>query len=189
MPNLDDTTLWILSFYRISEISGALFFGRLARSLEPGPIQRDMTKHFADESQHAWYWTSCIERLEAQPLALEHAYQDLYAAAGGMPANLMEVLALTQTFERRVIGQYTLHGRIRNLQAEVKETLDRIMLDERWHIDWISEALRRMEPEYGREYIDQTLDRYGKADQAVYRQTLQEHADRLQHLMELHRAR
>ena len=30
---LPEHELWMLSFYRTSEISGALFFGRLARSL------------------------------------------------------------------------------------------------------------------------------------------------------------
>ena len=65
---IDENELWILSFYRTSEISGALFFGTLARSMRPGPIQHDMTKHFSDEALHSWYWTSCINNLGAQPL-------------------------------------------------------------------------------------------------------------------------
>src|SRR5207244_5261114 len=104
-----------LSFYRTSEISGSLFFGRLARSMKPGPIQRDMTKHFSDEALHAWYWTSCIENLGAQPLKLREAYQDQYLAAAGMPANLMEILAITQIFERRVVNQYARHSRLSNV--------------------------------------------------------------------------
>ena len=176
---LDENELWILSFYRTSEISGALFFGRLAKSMRPGPIQRDMTKHFADESQHAWYWTSCVERLGAKPLKLAEAYQDQYLAAAGMPANLMEVLALTQTFERRVINQYALHGRVPNLRPEVKETLERIMQDERWHIEWVGEAIKGMEADYGTEYIQSTLRRYWEADQEVYRNTMREHAERV----------
>ena len=59
-PPLSENELWLLSFYRTSEISGSLFFGKLARTLRPGPIQIDMTKHFADEANHAWYWTECI---------------------------------------------------------------------------------------------------------------------------------
>src|ERR1043166_5120509 len=60
---IGENELWLLSFYRTSELSGALFFGRLARALRAGPIQRDLTHHFADESQHAWYWTRCIAEL------------------------------------------------------------------------------------------------------------------------------
>ncbi len=183
MPEpLKENELWILSFYRTSEISGALFFGRLARAMKAGPIQRDMTKHFSDEAVHAWYWTSCLERLGAHPLKLGQAYQDKYLEAAGIPVNLMEVLAITQTFEKRVIGQYALHSRVPGLQPAVKETFEKIMVDEQWHIEWVGKALKQMEPEYGRSYIQDTLARYGKADQDVYGKTLQEHETRLKDL-------
>ncbi|MFQ5930807.1 MAG: ferritin-like domain-containing protein [Nitrospiraceae bacterium] len=184
---LSENELWLLSFYRTSEISGALFFGRLAKSMRQGPIQCDMTKHFSDEAQHAWYWTSCIERLGTHPVKLGMAYQDQYMAAAGMPANLMEVLALTQTFERRVINQYALHHRVPNLRPEVKETIEKIMQDERWHIDWVDKALKSMEPEYGKDYIRETLRRYWKADREVYQKTMEEHAQRAQDLIALKR--
>ena len=174
---------WILSFYRTSEISGALFFGRLARSMRPGPVQRDMTKHFSDGSLHAWYWTECIERLGAQPLKLNESYQDQYLAAAGMPVNLMEVLAITQVFERRVINQYAHHERVPDIQPEVRETLVKIMEDEKWHIKWIRDALRTMEPDYGKETIETTLKRFTEADRRVYEQTMNEHAERVQHLL------
>src|SRR5688500_8166637 len=87
-PMLSENERWILSFYRTSEISGALFFGRLAKSMRPGTVQRDMTKHFSDEAMHAWYWTSCLERLGEKPLKLDQSYQDQYLLAAGMPANL-----------------------------------------------------------------------------------------------------
>jgi len=182
VEKLTDSELWLLSFYRTSEISGALFFGRLAKSMPPGPIQRDMTKHFSDEAQHAWYWTSCIERLGARPFNLSTAYQDQYMAAAGMPANLMEVLALTQIFERRVINQYAMHQRVPKLRPEVEDTLGKIMQDERWHIEWVDKALKSMEPEYGKDYIKETLRRFWKADREVYQKTMEEHAQRAQDL-------
>ncbi|MCI0416972.1 ferritin-like domain-containing protein [bacterium] len=181
---IDDNDLWILSYYRISEISGALFFGRLARSLKPGPIQHDMTKHFSDEALHAWYWTDCIERLGGKPRKLLEAYQDQYLSAAGMPANLMEVLSLTQVFERRVINQYARHSQVPNLQPEILETLQKIMVDERWHIQWIGDALRDLVPEFGKETIEKTMKRYWQADQEVYEKTLQEHEDRIAHLIQ-----
>jgi bacterioferritin (cytochrome b1) len=181
---LTENGLWILSYYRTSEISGALFFGRLARAMKAGPVQSDMTKHFADESQHAWYWTSCINQLGAQPLKLDAAYQGQYLAAAGMPANLMEVLAITQVFERRVINQYARHARATNLEPAVRDTLARIMVDEKWHIQWVREALRSLETEYGKEYIEATFKRFWKADQEVYRKTIAEHANRLKELMQ-----
>ena len=179
---IDENLQWLLSYYRSSEISGAMFFGQLARSLKPSAIQCDMTRHFADEAQHARYWTQCLERLDAQPLKLGMSYQDQYIAAAGMPANLMEILAITQVFENRVITQYNLHANHADLPQPVRETLQLIMSDEQWHLEWIRGALQDMEAEYGRDHIQQTLKRFTDADREVYRQTVQEHGERVDQL-------
>jgi bacterioferritin (cytochrome b1) len=180
---LDENELWLLSFYRSSEISGSLFFGRLARSMKPGAIQTDMTKHFSDEAQHAWYWTSCIDNLGAKPIKLSSSYQDQYLTAAGAPSNMMEILAITQIFEKRVVNQYGRHSQIPEIKPIVHETLSRIMVDEKWHIQWIHDAIQAMEPQYGQDLINQTLKRFWEADQEVYRKTTQEHEQRLKHLV------
>lgn len=182
----NENELWLLSFYRVSEISGALFFGRLARSMRPSGIQEDMTKHFADEAMHAWYWTDCIKRLGAQPLKLDVAYQDQYLVAAGMPVNMMEILAITQVFERRVINQYKRHNQAPDLHPVVGETITRIMQDERWHIKWIHDALQAMGSEYGKDHIASTIQRYLQADLEVYTKTINEHEERVQHLIHSH---
>jgi hypothetical protein len=176
---IDKNLHWILSFYRQSEISGALFFGEIARSLRPSPIQQDMTRQFADEANHARYWTDCMAKLGVEPLKLGRAYQDQYLAAAGMPANLMEILAITQIFEKRVVGQYTLHATADGLPDEVLTTIERIMEDEKWHIKWIRDALTGMEDEYGAEHIKQTLERCKLADREVFRRTIEEHKERI----------
>jgi hypothetical protein len=66
----------------------------------------------------------------------------------------------------------------------IAETLDRIMQDERWHIDWVQKALESMEPEYGRETIDATVRRFWEADREVYQRTVQEHEQRIGALLE-----
>ncbi len=181
--SLDENHLFLLSYYRTSEISGALFFGRLAKMMRPGPVQMDMTKHFADEAAHAHYWTDAIRRLGHEPLKLRDSYQDQYHEAIGLPANLMEVLAITQVFEKRVINAYARHERIPDLDPVVKSTIARIMDDEKWHIAWIKEALQRMEPEYGKDEIERTVRRYWEADKAVYEKTMQEHEQRISALL------
>ena len=180
---LNENDLWILSLYRASEINGSLFFGRLARVLRPGKIQIDLTKHFADEAQHAWYWTKCIEELGAEPLKLGEAYQDRYVAVTGIPANLMEVLAVTQVFEQRVVNQYARHLQVPELEPAVGATLGRIMQDERWHLEWVRKALESLEPKYGREEIQATIRRFREADREVYERALQEHEERLAGLL------
>ncbi len=176
---IDENLHWILSFYRTSEISGALFFGELARSLRPSAIQQDMTRQFADEANHARYWTDCLAKLSVEPLKLPTAYQNQYLAAAGMPTNLMEILAITQVFEKRVVGQYTLHAKSPNVPDIVVETIETIMKDEKWHIKWIRDALKDMETEYGADNIKDTLKRFTLADREVYQKTALEHQERI----------
>ena len=179
---LNENDLWLLSYYRQSEIAGALFFGHLARTFKPGPIQRDMTQHFADEAQHANLWGQCIDRLGAKPLQMQSHYQDRYVEAVGLPANVMEVLAITQVFERRVINQYARHARVAHIDPHIHATLETIKIDEQWHIRWIKDALKSLEPEYGADHITATLKRFRQADREIYQKTLGEHAERITYL-------
>ena len=176
---LSDDDLFLLSYYRSSEISGSLFFGRLARVLKPSPIQHDISKHFADEAQHAWYWTRCIDALGARPLKLTEAYQDQYLEAAGVPANLMEVLAITLVFERRVINQYSRHRAVPGLDPHVTETIDLIMADEKWHVRWVRAALAGLEDRYGKDDVAATLQRCRQADRDVHAATLAELGERI----------
>ena len=176
--SLADNDRWLLSYYRSSEINGALFFGRVARTIR-GPLQADVTHHFADEAAHAHYWTQCISDLDSAPLPLGRGYQDQYLEAVGMPANLMEVMAITQVFEKRVIGQYGRHLRYSGIHPAVKQTIEKIMLDERWHVSYVRDALSDMAAQYGEVEIAQTLARFTAADQEVYAKTLAEYGDRI----------
>ena len=182
--SLSDDELFLLSYYRSSEINGSLFFGRLARVLRPGPIQHDLSRHFADEAAHAWYWTECIDRLGARPIKLSDAYQDRYLEAAGVPVNLMEVLAITLVFERRVIKQYSRHLAAPGVAPEIGSTIERIMQDEKWHVQWVRDALGDMEERYGKDHVKQTLKRYRDADREVYAQTITEYEARLGFLTE-----
>jgi hypothetical protein len=173
-----DNELWLLSYYRSSEINGALFFGRVARTVR-GPLQVDVTHHFSDEANHASYWTRCISDLGHTAIKQNRSYQDQYLDAVGVPANLMEVMAITQVFEKRVIGQYHQHLRFPGTHPEVRQTIQRIMLDERWHVKYVRDALAAMADRYGPSLIEETLARYTAADEDVYAKTLAEYGERI----------
>lgn len=173
-----ENELWLLSYYRASEINGALFFGRVARTVR-GPLQVDVTHHFSDEAKHASYWTRCIANLGHTAIKQNRSYQDQYLEAAGAPASLMEVMAITQVFEKRVIGQYHRHLRLPGTRPEVRQTIQRIMLDERWHVKYVKDALTAMADRYGRELIEETLARYTAADEEVYAKTLAEYGERI----------
>lgn len=179
---LSENERWMLSYYRVSEISGAMFFGRLAKTIRNPDIQRDMTKHFADESQHAWYWSDCLARLGIKPVQVVDSYQDQYFEAIGVPANLMEVLAITQVFERRTIHHYASHAKREDVHPLVHDTIEKIMNDEGWHLRWVSAALKSMEPEYGADRVRDTLARYTCADEEIYKKSLEEYNQRARNL-------
>ncbi|WP_204802342.1 ferritin-like domain-containing protein [Mycobacterium riyadhense] len=179
--SLSENDLWLLSYYRHSEINAAQFFARVARFVR-GPLLLDVTHHFADEANHANFWTKCIDELGELPLKTQRAYQDQYIDAIGLPANVMEVMAITQVLEKRVIGQYRQHVRLPGIHPAVKQTIEKIMLDERWHIQYVREALKAMEDKYGAEEIELTLKRHTAADQEVYAKTLDEYSERIAEL-------
>ena len=177
---LTENELWLLSFYRSSEIAGALFFGRLARLLRPSAIQMDMTQHFADEAQHAALWTRCIGDLGSEPLRMRESYQDAYLEAAGLPVNVMEILSITHAFERRVARQYGQHAKtVAAVHPSVAATLERIIHDERWHLSWVRKALKDCEARYGAELVQATMRRHVEADEIVFKQLLAEQAERM----------
>jgi hypothetical protein len=178
-----ENELWLLDYYRSSEINGALFFGRISRIVR-GPLRADVTHHFADESNHAWYWTQCINDLGSRAGRFAPSYQDQYLEAAGLPVNLMEVLAITQVFEKRVIGQYHRHLRHEGTHPLVRRTIGTIMRDERWHVRYVRDALREMAAKYGGQLVDETLARYTAADEEVYAKALTEYGERIAFLGE-----
>jgi hypothetical protein len=180
---ISDDEHWLLSFYRSSEIAGALFFGRIARSLRPGPLQQDLTQHFADESSHANYWTQCLDQLRLKPLRLNYTYQERYLEAAGLPVNMMEILSITHVFEQRTIGQYARHLRAAEPGGPVAKTLERIMQDERYHLRWVQQALSQMETKYGKDVVNATRCRHRLADREVYARVMEEYGARVSFLL------
>ncbi len=173
---------WLLSYYRASEIDGALFFGRLARVIRDPAVQYDLTRHFADESQHSRWWTDCMDDMGVRPMKVTSSYQDAYLEAGGAPANVMEVLAVTLAFEKRVAGSYAAHLKVATIAAPIRATLSRIMKDEGWHIQWVGRTLESMKPLYGDAEVTAAIERYAAADREVYQRTLAEHEEIVQSL-------
>jgi demethoxyubiquinone hydroxylase (CLK1/Coq7/Cat5 family) len=174
-----DNDRWMLSYYRVSEINGAIFFGRVARSMRPSQLQSQVTHHFADEAAHASYWTQCMNDLGFNPEKQRATYQDRYFAALGIPANLMEVMAITQVFEKRVIGHYRRHLAHPDTHPRIRQTIEQIMTDERWHLKYVRQALDDMAGRYGEEFIRQTVERYEQADKEAYADALAEFGERM----------
>ena len=146
---ISENDLWILSYYRESELAGALVMGKLARETDDDELRVNLTQHCAEEAHHAWLWTETILKVGGTPKRVAETYQTRYYAEIGMPASLLEILTLTQVFERRVIRHFRAHLKWPKVHPAVAETLHRMIEDEVGHISWVKDRLDRYAADRG----------------------------------------
>jgi len=165
---ISENDLWILSYYRESELAGSLIMGRLARETDDDDLRVHLTEHCAEEAQHAWLWTQTILAVGGTPKRVAETYQTRYYAEIGTPTTLLEILALTQVFERRVIKHFRAHLGWPGTHPAVLETLRRMIEDEIGHISWVKDRLDRYAAEKGDALVAETMRRFTDVDERVY---------------------
>ena len=180
---ISENDLWILSYYRESELAGSLIMGRLARETDDDDLRVHLTEHCAEEAQHAWMWTQTIARVGGTPRRVAETYQTRYFAEIGNPTTLLEILALTQVFERRVIRHFRAHLRWPGTHPAVAETLQRMIDDEVGHITWVKDRLDRIAREKGDHTVSDTLRRFIEMDRRIYAELLT-YRDRARELLD-----
>jgi acyl carrier protein len=167
-PEISDNELWLLSYYRESELAGALLMGRLARETDDDDLRVRLTEHCAEEARHAWAWTETILKVGGTPKHVSETYQSRYHAAVGNPSNLLEVLALTQIFERRVVRHFRAHLSWPGTHPEVARTLKQLIDEEAGHIRWVKDRLDAYAAVNGQHVVDEMLARFKRVDEEVY---------------------
>jgi acyl carrier protein len=165
---ISENDLWILSYYRESELAGGLVMGRLARETDDDDLRVHLTEHCAEEANHAWLWTQTILKVGGTPKRVAETYQTRYYAEIGMPTSLLEILTLTQVFERRVIRHFRAHLKWPDVHPAVTETLHRMIEDEVGHISWVKDRLDRYAAEKGQAIVAETMRRFTEVDERVY---------------------
>ena len=165
---ISDNDLWILSYYRESELAGSLVMGRLARETDDDDLRVHLTEHCAEEAHHAWLWTETILKVGGTPKRVAETYQTRYYAEIGTPASLLEVLTLTQVFERRVVRHFRAHLKWPNVHPAVVATLHKMIEDEVGHISWVKDRLDRYAAEKGEAIVAETMRRFTETDERVY---------------------
>lgn len=138
--------VWLLNFYRNSELHGALLMGKLARSFTDTELLVNLTKHCATEAHHAALLSEAIATLgKIDPRT--GTVQERYSAAGGVPTELVDLLVLSETLEKRVLKRYRAHLQRSDVHPVAREVLGKIvaeMEDEDEHEGWIDEALEHL---------------------------------------------
>ena len=158
-----------LNFYRASELHGGLLLGQLVRRVRDPELILDLTRHSAEEVVHAQLWTETIIAVGGRPRPVKDTYQARYAREVGSARSVLEVLALTQIFERRVYRHFLDHAAIPGTHPEVRRTLYRMIEEERSHLSWVKRWLddkSQSRPLAVRE----VMQRFGKIDQRIYDQ-------------------
>src|SRR5690242_9876607 len=165
---ISENELWLLSYYRASELAGGLLMGRLASETDDDDLRVRLTEHCAEETRHAWAWTECILKVGGTPKKVSETYQSRYHAAVGNPTNLLEVLALTQIFERRVVRHFRAHMSWPGTHPEVKRTLQQLIEEEAGHIRWVKDRLDAYAAANGQAVVDEMMERFKRIDEDVY---------------------
>lgn len=161
----------LLNFYRASELHGGLILGQLARRTREPKLIRNLTAHSAEELVHAQLWTMTIHDLGGTPRPVRDTYQQRYARLVGAPTTMLEVLALTQVFERRVHRHFTAHLTRAGTHPRVRRTLRRMLEDEKDHLAWVKRWLNSQRADD----VAAQLRRYTEADTVIYEQLLDEY--------------
>lgn len=155
-----------LNFYRASELHGGLLLGQLVRRVRDPQLMLDLTRHSAEEVVHAQLWTETIIAVGGRPRPVRDTYQARYAEHVSA-RSVLDVLALTQVFERRVYRHFIDHSRIAGTHPRVRQTLLRMVEEEKSHLSWVKKWLDR-EAERRPDAVRDAMARYAELDQQIY---------------------
>jgi len=170
---ISEQELYILSFYRASELAGGLLFGKIAFHTEIDELRIPLTRHAAEEVEHGWLWTKAIMDLGLVPLKVTETYQSEYGKEFGMPTSLLEILCLTQVLEKRVVQHFAEHLKKPNLHPVIAKTLHDMVEDETYHLDWIKKKLDAHSEKNGHEEVDLLMKRLHEVDEIVYNRIME----------------
>jgi demethoxyubiquinone hydroxylase (CLK1/Coq7/Cat5 family) len=157
----------LLNFYRASELHGGLILGQMVRRTRDADLILSLTQHSAEELMHAQLWTETIIAVGGRPAPVRETYQTRYAEEVGTPLTMLEILALTQVFERRVYRHFTDHLRRPDLHPAIATTLRRMLDEERGHLTWVKHWLDRQAATRPTE-VREVMRRYAAADEVIY---------------------
>lgn len=164
---ITETELQWLNFYRASELHGGLLLGQLARRVRDSTLILELTRHSAEEVVHAQLWTEAILEVGGRPRPMRDTYQARYAEHVGITRSTLDVLALTQVFERRVYRHFLDHADLPGTHAAVRRTLLRMVEEEKSHLSWVKRWLDR-QAETRPDAVLDAMTRYAEIDRRVY---------------------
>lgn len=157
---------WKLSWYRQSELDGALLLGRMVGQTDDSYMIERLTQHCAEEAEHSRLWEEVIRELELPHIAIRRSFQSFYMRYTAPPASLLEVLCFTQIFERRVHKRFIAEAADPTTPEAARRAYLKMIEDEKGHLGWVAQWLKS-QPD-----APACLSRFQAADQAVAHELL-----------------
>ena len=168
MPSqIGQRELTLLNFYRASELHGGLILAQVARRARDGNLVLQLLRHAAEEVEHARLWTETIIAVGGRVEPVRRTYQAFYAETIGCQVGMLEVLALTQVFERRVYRHFLEHRRRAGTHPMVAKALGQMIEEEKSHLSWVKEWLDEQEATRGA-LVTELMARYAAVDDRIY---------------------
>lgn len=157
---------WKLNWWRQSELEGALLLGRMVGLSDSAQLCLQLTRHCSDEAAHSLIWAETLRELNLPYIEIRKSYQSFFLRHTGLPASLLEVLAFTQIFERRVHRRFIEELRHPGTPAAVRRSYERMIDDEKGHLAWVAQWLAQNASS------DEQLRRFEATDQLVLEELL-----------------
>ena len=158
----------LFSYYRDAELRGAALLLRLINRADNLALQEKLTKHLADETNHAWLWTDRIRALGGNPIRINDGYHRHLRRKTGLPSNILDLLALTCVVEERARKRYEEHASRPDVDADTLAVLKQTRADEEDHLAWVKEKLAELEHTEGDEKVAATLERFRQLEEEAF---------------------
>lgn len=157
---------WKLNWWRQSELEGALLLGRMVALADSAELCSRLTQHCAEEAKHSRIWGAALAELELPHVQIKRSYQSFYLRHTGPPGSLLEVLAFTQVFERRVHRTFLEEVRDPQTPQPAVRAYSKMLEDEKGHLAWVANWL------VGQSGASCELKRFEAVDRLVFAELL-----------------
>lgn len=162
----------LFNYYRDAELRGADLILRLMNRIDDPSLQEKLARHLADETHHAWLWTDRIRALGGIPVRIVDGYHRHLRRKTGLPANLLDLVALTYVVEERSQKRYEEHAARPDVDPTTLKVLEELQSDEERHLSWVGEKLAQFAKSEGRQRVTSVLDRYRKLEAEAFAEML-----------------
>ena len=125
-------------------------------------VSYQLTKHCSEEANHSLLWNNVIRELDLPTIRIFRSYQSFFLQRGNLPTSLVEVLAFTQIFERRVHQTFIRELMDPATPEPAQKAYLQMVQDEKGHLSWVADWLKQQSSASG------LLEHYRQIDESVF---------------------